>query len=161
MVEALPHRPGARRGRWRRNGSQRGTVPRRRSDRPDAAPDSRAGGERIATGRIYDEPRPDDGARVLVMRLWPRGVRKERVTLWRRELGPEASLMRSFLRGETSWEEYARRYLAGLNRPEAQGALDEVRGLARAGRVLLLCWCADERRCHRSLLRDHLVRQVV
>ena len=133
----------------------------RRSRRPAASPGgtgSRAEGDRIATGRVYDEPRPEDGKRVLVMRLWPRGVRKERVSRWLRELGPEKPLMQSFLRGETSWDEYRRRYLAGLGRPEAQAALAELRRLAQQGRVTLLCWCADEQRCHRSLLREHVLR---
>jgi uncharacterized protein YeaO (DUF488 family) len=90
------------------------------------------------------------------MRLWPRGVRKERVTRWFRELGPDVALMRRFLRGQATWDEYRDRYLAGLRRPEARAALDEVRRLARSGRVTLLCWCADERRCHRLLLRYYL-----
>ncbi|PYN63792.1 MAG: hypothetical protein DMD92_00065 [Candidatus Rokuibacteriota bacterium] len=48
-------------------------------------------------------------------------------------------------------------YLAGLARPEAQEALGAVRALARRGPVTLLCGCADETRCHRSLLRDYLL----
>jgi uncharacterized protein YeaO (DUF488 family) len=90
------------------------------------------------------------------MRLWPRGVRKERIDHWLRDLAPAVDLMRSFLAGTTPWPDYVQRYLAGLGQPAAQAALDEVRRLARTGRVTLLCWCADERRCHRSLLRDHL-----
>jgi uncharacterized protein YeaO (DUF488 family) len=90
------------------------------------------------------------------LRLWPRGVRKERVTLWLRELGPDKVLMRRFLRGQATWAEYRRQYLDGLRRPEARAALDEVRRRAQLGRVTLLCWCVDERRCHRSLLRDYL-----
>jgi uncharacterized protein YeaO (DUF488 family) len=132
------------------------TAPGRTSAPPE--PLARPASDPIAIGRIYDPPRPDDGARVLVMRLWPRGVRKERVDHWLRELGPDVELMRSFLGGATPWPEYVDRYLAGLERPEARAALDEVRRLARQGRVTLLCWCPDERRCHRSLLRDYLVR---
>lgn len=154
-------RGGALTMRRKSEGAAASQSRRRRTARPNGPPDSRTGRDRIAAGRIYDDPRPDDGARVLVMRLWPRGVRKDRVTLWLRELGPEAPLMRSFLRGDTSWEEYSRRYLGGLGRPEAQAALDDVRRLARSGPVTLLCWCADEQRCHRSLLRNYLARHVV
>jgi len=90
------------------------------------------------------------------MRLWPRGIRKDRVDRWLRELGPVVPLLRAFRAGRVSWPEYRRRYLAGLARPEARAQLDEVRGMARRGPVTLLCGCAVEARCHRSLLRDHL-----
>jgi uncharacterized protein YeaO (DUF488 family) len=98
---------------------------------------------------------------VLVMRLWPRGVRKERVDLWLRDLAPDVALMRGFLAGRVPWADYRRRYLAGLTRPEARAALERVAALARQGPVTLLCWCADESRCHRSLLRAHLETRLM
>ena len=107
---------------------------------------------RISTKRIYEAADPADGTRVLIMRLWPRGIRKDRVDLWRKELGPVKELLRDFLDKNIDWPTYTRRYLAGLERPEAQAAIAEVRALAREGRVTLLCGCADETRCHRSLL---------
>ena len=112
---------------------------------------------RIGAKRVYDPPSPDDGARVLIMRLWPRGIRKDRVDVWLKELGPVVPLLRAFLDGKLGWAEYRRRYRKGLARPEAQDALAEVRRLARRGPVTLLCGCADEARCHRSLLRDYLL----
>lgn len=111
----------------------------------------------IVTKRIYEPAAGDDGHRVLIMRLWPRGIRKERVSAWLKELGPVPTLLRKFLDGKISWEEYVPRYLAGLERPEAQAAIAEVRRSAQAGRVTLLCGCADEQRCHRSLLRAYLL----
>ncbi len=110
----------------------------------------------IATKRIYEPAAADDGTRVLIMRLWPRGIKKERVDRWLKELGPIKPLLRDFLDGNVDWPTYRRRYLAGLDRPEAQAQLDEVRVLARGARVTLLCGCADERRCHRSLLAAYL-----
>ena len=111
----------------------------------------------IVTKRIYDPPAPEDGHRVLIMRLWPRGIRKERVGVWLKELGPVPALLRAYLAETITWPEYTRRYFAGLARPEAQAAIDEVRGLAVHGRVTLLCGCPDEARCHRSLLRAYLL----
>jgi uncharacterized protein YeaO (DUF488 family) len=111
----------------------------------------------IVTKRIYEPAARDDGDRVLVMRLWPRGIRKERVTVWLKELGPVPALLRSFLDGTITWEQYVPRYLAGLERPEAQAAIADVRHRARNGRVTLLCGCADERRCHRTLLGAYLL----
>jgi uncharacterized protein YeaO (DUF488 family) len=116
-----------------------------------------APGQRVATKRVYDPPAAGDGTRVLIMRFWPRGIRKERVDVWLRELGPVIPLLRAFLHGEISWAQYRPRYRAGLRRPEAQRGLAEVRRLARRGRVTLLCGCADPRRCHRTLLQEHLL----
>lgn len=120
-------------------------------------PSPTAAGERVATKRVYDPPAAGDGTRVLIMRYWPRGIRKEKVDVWLRELGPVIPLLRAFLDGEITWKQYRPRYLTGLQRPEAQQALAEVRRLARRGRVTLLCGCADPRRCHRTLLQEHLL----
>ncbi|HET7343409.1 MAG TPA: DUF488 family protein [Methylomirabilota bacterium] len=106
---------------------------------------------------MYEPPAASDGTRVLIMRYWPRGIRKERVDVWLRELAPPVPLLRGFLDGELTWAQYRPRYLAGLRRSEARAALAEVRALARRGRVTLLCGCADPRRCHRTLLQRHLL----
>lgn len=111
----------------------------------------------IAIKRIYEPAAGDDGDRVLIMRLWPRGIRKERVGVWLKELGPVPTLLRDFLDGRITWEQYVPRYLAGLERPEAQAAIADVRERARRGRVTLLCGCADAERCHRTLLRGYLL----
>jgi uncharacterized protein YeaO (DUF488 family) len=111
----------------------------------------------IVTKRIYDAPADADGDRVLIMRLWPRGIRKERVDVWLKELGPVPELLRAYLDGAVTWARYVPRYLAGLERPEAQAAIAEVRRRAATGRVTLLCGCPDEARCHRSLLAAYLL----
>jgi uncharacterized protein YeaO (DUF488 family) len=111
----------------------------------------------VVTRRIYEPAAPDDGQRVLIMRLWPRGIRKDRVSVWLKELGPVPTLLRAYLDDTITWEQYVPRYLAGLARPEAQAALAEVRRLGASGRVTLLCGCPDEARCHRSLLKAYLL----
>jgi uncharacterized protein YeaO (DUF488 family) len=111
----------------------------------------------VRTKRIYEPSTPDDGTRVLVMRLWPRGIRKDRVDLWLRELGPSLPLLRAFRAGDVTWPDYTRRYLAELSeRDGARAELARVRALAREGPVTILCGCADESHCHRSLLAAHL-----
>ena len=87
----------------------------------------------------------------------PRGIRKEKVDVWLRELAPVIPLLRAYLDGKITWAQYRPRYRAGLRRPQAQAALAEVRALARRGTVTLLCGCADPRRCHRTLLQRHLL----
>jgi uncharacterized protein YeaO (DUF488 family) len=111
----------------------------------------------IVTKRIYEPAASDDGERVLIMRLWPRGIRKERVSVWLKELGPVPELLRAYLDERITWEQYVPRYLAGLARPEAQAAIAEVRRRGATTRVTLLCGCPDEARCHRSLLKAHLL----
>lgn len=111
----------------------------------------------IAARRIYDPPGDADGTRVLIMRLWPRGIRKSRVDVWLKELGPVLPLLRAFRGGRLTWAQYTRRYLAGLARPEAQAQLAQVRAAAAEGPVTVLCGCPDETRCHRSLLRAYLL----
>jgi uncharacterized protein YeaO (DUF488 family) len=113
--------------------------------------------QRIAVKRVYEPAAGTDGTRVLIMRYWPRGILKERVDVWLRELAPQIPLLRAYLDGEITWAQYRPRYRAGLARTEAQAALAEVKRMARAGRVTLLCGCADPQRCHRTLLRAHLL----
>jgi uncharacterized protein YeaO (DUF488 family) len=94
---------------------------------------------------------------VLIMRYWPRGIRKERVDVWLRELAPVVPLLRSYLDEKITWAQYVPRYLAGLERSEARQALAELRALARRGLVTLLCGCPDPQRCHRTLLQRYLL----
>ncbi|HEY7538565.1 MAG TPA: DUF488 family protein [Methylomirabilota bacterium] len=111
----------------------------------------------IAAKRIYDPPSDGEGHRVLVMRLWPRGIRKSRVDVWLKELGPVLPLLRAFRSGQVDWAGYTPRYLEGLERPEAQEQLAQVRAATEKGTVTLFCGCADETHCHRSLLRAYLL----
>jgi len=107
----------------------------------------------LHTKRVYDPPEKTDGTRVLVMRLWPRGIKKSAVDLWLKELGAELAHLRAFKAGRIGWPEMRRRYLAGLKREPAANALKQLRRLARRRHVTVLCSCEDEKRCHRSLLR--------
>ncbi len=114
---------------------------------------------RVSTKRIYEPAARTDGLRVLVMRLWPRGIRKSAVDLWLRDLGAELGNLRAWNAGRLSWPELRRRYLAGLTRPPAAPVLIRLRALARRRRVTLLCSCADPARCHRTLLAGVLTRR--
>jgi len=82
----------------------------------------------IRLKRIYDPPSPDDGFRVLVDRLWPRGIKKEdaALDLWARELAPSEALRKWFHHEVSNWDEFERRYRAELARqPDAVAALRE------------------------------------
>ena len=112
---------------------------------------------RVRTKRVYEPNAPGDGTRILVMRLWPRGIKKKHMDAWLKELGAEVPLIKAWKTGKLSWPEFRRCYLAGLRKPVARTQLRELRALARKGRVTLLCSCPDESRCHRGLLKRLLV----
>ena len=108
----------------------------------------------IRTKRIYDPPSPEDGYRLLIMRLWPRGVRKATVDGWEKDLGPSRELLTSFRAGKLGWEDFAVRYREEMSAREE--LLQRYRDLGRRETVTLLCGCQDEARCHRTLLKEIL-----
>lgn len=97
----------------------------------------------IRVKRVYEPPDPQDGCRVLVDRLWPRGLRKEglKCDVWLRELAPSDTLRKWFGHDPAKWEEFQRRYAAELlAHPENLTALLD---LARRGPVTLLFSARD------------------
>ncbi|MGC9500193.1 DUF488 domain-containing protein [Streptomyces sp. WG7] len=108
----------------------------------------------VRVHRVYDPPGPDDGVRVLVDRLWPRGVAKDaaHVDEWPKSLTPSAELRRWYHAGEGSYEEFAQRYEAELAAPDAAELLDHVRELARKGDVTLLTASKSPEQSHAAVL---------
>lgn len=92
----------------------------------------------ITVKRVYDPPSPTDGLRVLVDRLWPRGLSKSatRINLWARELSPSNELRQWYAHDAEKWPGFKRRFFAEL-RTRTQ-ALDSLWRAARKGRVTLL-----------------------
>lgn len=97
----------------------------------------------IRTKRVYEDPAPDDGSRVLVDRLWPRGVSKEEAELddWLREIAPSDDLRRWFDHDPERWDEFVRRYAEELR--EKEDLLDDLVAGAEEGRVTLLYAARD------------------
>ncbi|MGW6737899.1 DUF488 domain-containing protein [Streptomyces sp. NPDC055013] len=104
--------------------------------------------------RVYEAPEPEDGVRVLVDRLWPRGLSKDaaHVDEWPKGLTPSTELRRWYHAGEGSYEEFADRYEAELAAPEAAGLLDQVRKLADKGAVTLLTSSKTPEQSHAAVL---------
>lgn len=101
---------------------------------------------------VYEDAEPSDGYRLLVMRRWPRGVRKDSVDEWDKELGTPDDLIDDWKAGEVEWPDFRKRYRKAMKDQKAR-----IRELAeRAGdeTITLLCGCKDEKRCHRSLLKE-------
>lgn len=95
----------------------------------------------VRVRRIYDDPADDDGARVLVDRLWPRGVSKDRAALteWCKDVAPSTDLRKWYAHDPTKFDEFARRYRDELADDEAQStALTRLREYAADGPLTLL-----------------------
>jgi uncharacterized protein YeaO (DUF488 family) len=107
--------------------------------------------------RAYDPPARGDGYRVLVDRVWPRGVRKEELALdeWQRELAPSTGLRQWFGHDPARWERFRERYFA-----ELEGEQEGVRALrarARKGRVTLVYGAKDREHNQAVALRAYLL----
>ncbi len=101
----------------------------------------------IRIKRVYSEPTPRDGMRILVDRVWPRGISKERahITEWRKDLAPSTALRKWFGHEPARWAEFRKRYRAELVR---SGMSDELQKLARLSRkksITLVYGAADEK----------------
>lgn len=112
--------------------------------------------------RIYDETEYKDGVRILVMRLWPRGVKKSKIDTWMKDLGTDVNLIKDWKSGKISWAQYRKRYLDGLrSNPEKMELIKEISDQVRRGRtVSLLCSCKGPESCHRSILKEEILAML-
>ncbi len=112
----------------------------------------------IAIKRAYEPPSRDDGVRILVDRLWPRGIRKEQLQVrkWMKELGPSHELRRFFGHDPERWEEFRKRYRAELAGAQAKTLLDELVEIARKGKLTLVYSARDEEHNQAVVLKQVL-----
>lgn len=113
----------------------------------------------VRIGRIYDAPSSRDGARVLVNRIWPRGVRKAdaRLDAWARDVAPSHELRRWYGHDPAKFTEFRRRYAAELSQGPARAALDGLRALLAAGPVTLLTATRDVEHSQAAVLAGLLL----
>ena len=107
---------------------------------------------------VYDKPEPTDGVRILVMRLWPRGVSKDKVDLWIKEVGTEKELIKLWKAGKLTWKEYSKRYVASLKGKES--ILEDLAARSKRQTITLLCVEKEAGRCHRSLLKQQIEKHL-
>ncbi|MEV5410874.1 DUF488 family protein [Thermopolyspora sp. NPDC052614] len=113
---------------------------------------------RITCRRIYEETAPDDGRRVLVDRVWPRGLRKDaaRFDEWLPDIAPSAELRRWYGHEPSRFAEFRRRYLAELADPGHREALDHLRDLAEHDGLTLLTATRDLDHSQAAVLAERL-----
>jgi len=111
-------------------------------------------GDDIRVRRVYEEPSPADGTRVLVDRVWPRGLRKDAAHLddWAKDVAPSTELRTWYHHDPAKFGEFRRRYTAELGQPGPQEALGRIRGLAADGPVTLLTATKDVSRSQAAVL---------
>jgi uncharacterized protein YeaO (DUF488 family) len=111
----------------------------------------------IRLKRAYDPPAPDDGTRVLVDRLWPRGLTKAAAAIdrWPRALAPSTELRRWIHADPARWDAFRARYAAEL--AGCASELDALRDLARSGPITLVFSARDAERNNATVLREVLL----
>jgi uncharacterized protein YeaO (DUF488 family) len=107
--------------------------------------------------RAYDPPAASDGARILIDRVWPRGVNKANAAIdqWDRSIAPSTMLRNWFEHDPARWQEFRRRYANEIHRHREQ--LDELRARAQSGRITLVFGAHDRIHNHAIVLRDILL----
>lgn len=105
--------------------------------------------------RVYEPPTPGDGRRVLVDRLWPRGLKKEQAAIdaWLKEVAPSTTLRQWFRHDVQKWPEFKRRYFAEL---AGSPQVEELRQMAQAGPLTLLYAARDEAYNNAVALQEYL-----
>jgi len=115
---------------------------------------------RILIKRVYESPAKSDGFRVLVDRLWPRGLSKKdaHIDLWLREIGPSAALRQWFNHAPVRWTEFRRRYHAELKKKTA--LLATITEQAKTRPVTLIYSAKDEQHNQAVALRSFLLKRI-
>jgi uncharacterized protein YeaO (DUF488 family) len=115
----------------------------------------------IKLKRVYEAPAASDGMRILVDRLWPRGIAKDKakVDLWLKEIAPSDRLRKRFHGHPEDWDEFRSAYAAELKGEEAGAAVKELRGHLRKGAVTLLYAARDEEHNNAVALKQWLTRR--
>ncbi len=111
----------------------------------------------ISLKRAYEQTAKTDGVRVLVDRLWPRGVTKTKanIDLWIKDLAPTTELRKWFGHDPEKWSEFQKKYRAEL---KGNPALSEIRALSRQGNVTLVYAAKDQMHSHALVLKQVLTR---
>ena len=115
---------------------------------------ARVSAANVKLKRAYEPPSAEDGTRVLVDRLWPRGVSKEKAALdrWTKEIAPSTELRKWFGHDPARWDEFRRRYAKEVH--QHAELLDQLRSLARQGLITLVYSAHDEKHNDAVELKD-------
>src|SRR5512142_3176809 len=110
----------------------------------------------LTTKRAYEPASADDGKRILIDRLWPRGISKERAKIdtWMKDIAPSTELRKWYGHDPAKWAEFERRYKAELARPEKKQLVDELARLSKEGKVTLVYAARDTEHSDANVLAE-------
>lgn len=111
----------------------------------------------VRTKRVYDEPDPSDGRRIIITRYWPRGIARTAAHEYDNKVSPSKELVQAFKHEGMSWPDYKRRFLAEMKEEPAASEIKRLAHLSSEKPITLLCMCEDDARCHRSLVRQLII----
>jgi uncharacterized protein YeaO (DUF488 family) len=116
---------------------------------------------RFEIRRVYDDEGPSDGYRVLVDRLWPRGISKERAALdeWPKDVAPSDALRRWYGHDPAKFDEFSRRYRSELSAPPAKDVVDALRRKAEDAPVILVTATRDVEHSGAAVLLEALTQR--
>jgi uncharacterized protein YeaO (DUF488 family) len=113
----------------------------------------------IRTKRVYEKEVKEDGFRVLVDRLWPRGLTKEKaaVDLWMKEIGPSDELRKWFHHEDKNWDEFVKRYKAELAKKKE--LIRELRGLGKEHGIVTLVYGSKDEKENQAVVLAEIVKR--
>ncbi len=106
----------------------------------------------IKTKSIYDEKEPSDGTRILIMRKWPRGIKKDKIDEWDKPYAPSEKLLADWNNERISFKEFKSRYLK-----EMKMCTEKIKELSKKAKnetITLLCHERNDEHCHRKMLKE-------
>jgi len=116
----------------------------------------------VATKRVYEVPKRNDGVRVLVDRLWPRGLTKEKAAIdeWFRDLAPSNELRRWYHARPNEWQAFRKKYLKELGQPECEESLRRLYELAHQKKRLTLLFASKNETSNNAVVLKELLEGV-
>lgn len=116
----------------------------------------------IGLKRVYEKPARGDGVRILVDRLWPRGIKKEdlRIDAWAKALAPSTELRKWFAHDEAKWPEFRKRYRAELAAAGATKVIRDLLASARRAKTITLLYAAKDQEHNEAVVLRSLFERV-
>ena len=117
----------------------------------------------IRIERIYDNPKGDNSFRILVDRLWPRGLSKDkaRIDLWQKDIAPSNTLRKWFGHDEKKWDEFKRKYFKELDKKSNSEVVDRIIKLAKEHSLITLLYGTKEERFNNAVaLKEYLEKKT-
>lgn len=114
----------------------------------------------IRIKRVYDSPGADDGFRILVDRLWPRGLSKEKakIDLWLKEIAPSDDLRKWFAHDTDKWEEFRKRYEIELK--DKQGLLRKIKEAEKEKEIVTLLYATKEEKYNNAVALSNILKKT-